>query len=381
MDKQQKKKVIYVVTKGNWGGAQKYVFDLATSLASESRWASLPQDKFDVLVIHGQGNILNKRLQKSGVETLLIPEMGRDINIFREIIILFKIFKIFFDEKPDVVHINSSKAGGIGAFIARLTRTPKIIFTVHGWAFNEEHFDNLLTKFFSWLTVLLSTKTIVISKENLRQGLRFPFVKNRFVLIYNGIKEINFRDKDSSRKFIAGITKAPIQKPWIVTISELHKNKGLEYLIKSVRQMKERPVVFIIGEGEERNNLEKLIENFGLQENFYLMGFMENASSYLKAFDIFTLTSTKEGHPYTILEAGLAKLPVVGSDIPGITDIIENNENGILVEPRNSDDIKKALEELLLNSKKMAQLGDNLENSVRDKFSFEKMLKETIALY
>jgi len=145
--------------------------------------------------------------------------------------------------------------------------------------------------------------------------------------------------------------------------------------------MERRPVVFIISPGEERDNLEKLIKKLGLEENFYLMGFIENASSYLKAYDLFTMTSIKEGHPYAILEAGLAKLPVIGSNIPGITDIIENDKNGVLVESRNPDDIKRALEELLSNTKKMAKLGASLESDIKDKFSFKKMLDSTVLLY
>jgi len=373
-----RKKIIYVVTKGNWGGAQKYVFDLATSL---------PKDHFDVLVIHGEGNILNRRLQKEGVATIGIPEMGRDVNILKEIIVLFKLFKIFLREKPNIVHLNSAKAGGLGAFLARLYQLATIdsqlliIFTLHGWAFNEPRFNNPLTKFFSWLTVILSTRTIVISRQNLEQGLKFPFVKDKLSLIYNGIKEIDFRERKSAREFIGGITKTDTQKPWIVTISELHKNKGLEYLIRAVSKLKETPIVFVISPGEERDNLEKLIRDLRLEKNIYLMGFIENASSYLKAFDIFTMTSVKEGHPYAILEAGLARLPVVGSNIPGITDILSNNKTGILVESKNSDEIKKALEELLSNTKKMAQLGASLESDVKERFSFEKMLNKTVRLY
>lgn len=369
---ENKQKIIYIVTKGNWGGAQRYVFDLATSL---------PKEQFNVSVIHGEGNILNKKLRESGIQTFSIPEMGRDINIFKEVIVYVKMFRILFDEQPDIVHVNSAKAGGIGAFLARLTFTPKIIFTVHGWAFNEPQFNNFLTKFFSWLTVFLSTKSIVISKQNLEQGLVFPFVKNKFILIHNGIKAMNFRDRSASRNFIADITKAPIQKPWIVSISELHKNKGLEYLIKAIALMDKKPIVFILGEGEERVSLEKLTTKLDLEKNIYLMGFIENASSYLKAFDVFTLTSIKEGLPYTILEAGLAKLPVVGSDIPGIKDIVKNGKNGILVKAKDPNDIKTQLEELLSNTKKTAQLGRKLEEDIKDNFSFKKMLRETTLLY
>ena len=366
-----RKKIIYLITKANWGGAQKYVFDLATSL---------PQDKFDVLVVHGQGNILSKKLQEEKIKTIFVPEMGRDINVLGEIISFFKIFKIIFDYNPDIVHVNSSKAGGIGAFVARLTFTQKIIFTVHGWAFNEPQFDNILTKFFSWLTVFLSTDTIVISKQNFEQGLRYPFVKNRFALIYNGVKDTNFRERTSARKFIADLTKADSKKIWVVTISELHKNKGLSYLIEAVSKLEKKPIVFIIGEGEERNNLGNLISKHNLEDNIFLMGFIDEASTYLKAFDIFILTSVKEGHPYALLEAGLAKLPSIGSDIPGVKDILEN-ENGILTIPKDPNDIAEKLDGLIKDKGKKAQLGQNLHSKVFGEFSFKEMLEKTISLY
>jgi len=367
----KRKKMIYIVTKANWGGAQKYVFDLATSL---------PKEEFEVLVVYGDGDILNKRLQEKGVATIAVPEMGRDINVFKEIIVLFKLFKIFFDEKPDVIHLNSSKAGGLGAFLGRCIFTPDIIFTVHGWAFNEPQFNNIFIKFFSWLTVFFSTKTIVISKGDFEQAKKFPFLKNRFVFIPNGIKNILFRDRNTSRTFIGNITKTPIQKPWIVTISELHKNKGLEYLIKGISKLKDKPIVFIIGDGEERNNLEILIGKLGLEKNIYLMGFLEEAATYLKAFDIFTLTSIKEGLPFVLLEAGLAELPVLASKIPGITDVLDN-KTGVLVEKENPDEIAQKLQELFADKRKTAKLGRNIREKVNNTFSFKRTLEKTISLY
>ena len=366
-----KKKIIYIVTKANWGGAQKYVFDLATALY---------QEKYDVSVIHGQGNILNKRLEKEEIRTIPVSIMGRDYNIFSEIFIFFKLIIIFLKERPDIVHLNSSKAGGLGALSARLAFVPKIIFTVHGWAFNEPQYNNLLTRFLSWLTVFLTTKTIVISKGDFEQAKRFPFFKDKFIFIHNGIKNIFFKDRNSSRKFISDITKTPIQKPWVVTISELHKNKGLEYLIKAVHKMSKKPIVFVLGEGEERDHLEKLVESLGLKENFYLMGFVENASSYLKAFDVFTMTSIKEGHPYAILEAGLAELPVLASNIQGITDILDD-KTGVLVEKENPDDIAEKLEGLFADKRKTAQLGRNLREKINKEFSFSKTLEKTTSIY
>jgi glycosyltransferase involved in cell wall biosynthesis len=360
----EKKKIFYIITKGNWGGAQRYVYDLSTSL---------PKDEFDVLVIHGQGDILGNKLQNEGVKTLKMPEMRRDINIFSEIVIFFKLLKIFFDEKPDIVHLNSSKSGGLGALAARLTFTRKIIFTVHGWPFNEDVslLSKLIRRCLSYLTVLLATKTIVISKENYKQA---PF---KTVLIHNGIKDIDFKDRDSARDFLGELTKAPKDKTWIATISELHKNKGLEYLIQAISKLKEKPIVFIIGEGEEKENLSKLIEKLKLEKNVLLMGFVKNASMYLKAFDVFTLTSIKEGHPYVLLEAGLTGLPVIGSNISGIRDIIDS-ESGVLIERQK---ISEAIEKLLNNPQKRAQLGVNLKDKVEKEFSFKKFFEKTLEVY
>jgi glycosyltransferase involved in cell wall biosynthesis len=360
----EKKKIFYIITKGNWGGAQKYVYDLSTSLS---------KDEFDVLVIHGQGDILGNKLQDKGVRTLKMPEMERDMKIFSEIVIFFKLLKIFFDEKPDIVHLNSSKAGGLGALAARLSFTRKIIFTVHGWPFNENvsFISRLIRRCLSYITVFLSTKTITISKEDCKQS---PF---KTVLIHNAIKDIDFKDRDSARDFLSDLTKAPKDKTWIATISELHKNKGLEYLIHAISKLKEKPIVFIIGPGEEKKNLSELIEKLNLGKNIFLMGFLKNASIYLKAFDMFTLTSRKEGHPYVLLEAGLAGLPVIGSNISGIKDIIDL-ESGILVE---KEKISEEIEKLLNNPQKRAQLGANLKEKVEREFSFNKFFEKTLKEY
>jgi len=369
----KKTKIIYIITKGNWGGAQKYVFDLATAL---------PKNEFDVSVILGQGEILEKRLLEKKIKIIKIPKMQRDVSVFKEFSLFFTIFKILKEEKPDIVHLNSSKASGLGALAARLSRIPKIVFTAHGWPFNEQRswWQKTIVKFLSWLTVLLSTEVVVMSVENLRQARQFPFARKKLFFIYNGISKIDFKNKKSTRKFISDVTGAEIDKIWAVTISELHKNKGLEHMIKALSYLRKEIILFVIGEGEERQNLENLVKKLGLQKNVYLMGFVDEAPKYLKAFDLFTLTSLKEGHPYTILEAGLAGLPVLGSNIPGIKDIIDE-ETGVFVSPEDVGDIREQLEFLIRDKKKMAVLGHNLREKVLKEFSFEKSFSEVLKLY
>src|SRR3989344_323690 len=101
-----KKKILFVITKSNWGGAQKYVFDLATNL---------PKEEFEPVVACGGGGMLAKRLRAEKIRVVEVPSLERDISFIKEIRAFFFLWKLFQKEKPDVVHLNSSKAAALGA--------------------------------------------------------------------------------------------------------------------------------------------------------------------------------------------------------------------------------------------------------------------------
>ena len=369
------RKILFIITKANWGGAQKYVFDLATSL-----------NDFEVKVVHGEPvGELTKKLKNAGIKTIPIGNLERDISFFKELKAAWSLFKILKSEKPDIIHLNSTKIGGLGAFIGRLVGIEKIIFTAHGWAFNEDRvfWQKLLIKMLSWKTILLNHKTIVLSQKEYDQVIHWPFVtKDKLELIYNGIKPINFLDKTSARNYFNTIITD--QDKVVGTISELHKNKGLKYAIKAIAEIskKIKDIKFIIiGEGEERPTLEKYIKQQGLENKIFLVGQVSEASRYLKAFDIFLLSSVKEGFPFVLLEAGLAELPVISTKVGGIPEIIENNKTGILIESKDSKKIAKGLETLIENEKLQKTYGQALNNKIIKDFSFGEILKKTRELY
>lgn len=400
-----RKKILYLITKGSpYGGAQKYVYDLVTNL---------PTDQFEPVVLVGFGEDLQKKIEtpqvakqsllrgrrdtRHEIRIIRVPEMGRDINIITEWKVFWKLIKIILAEKPNIVHLNSSKVSGLGSlavFLIRISylvtrnssRAPRAIFTVHGWAFNEKRsfVSVFIIKFLSWITVLLSHKTIVISKSEEAQAITFPFVRNKIKLVYNGIEKIDFKNKTEAREFLVqkAVTRTVLvnNNLWIGTIAELHKNKNLFALIQVMRWLKENVILVIIGDGEERKNLEHQIEEHNLKDKVFLTGKIENAGEYLKAFDIFVLPSVKEGLPYTLLEAGLAELPCLSTYVGGIPEIIRNNVSGVLVEP-NSKKITEGLEFLISNPEKAKEFGKNLKEKISPDFSLEKMVEETIKIY
>src|SRR3989338_9204452 len=370
-------RICYFITKGNWGGAQKYIFDLATSL---------PKEGFDPFVICGQGNTLKEKLEKAGIRVYELKKLKRDFSFFSAVSLGIAVLQILWKEKPQIIHLNSPKAAGIGAVAGRILGIKKIIMTVHGCSGNEDR--SFLWRWMPWLfsnvTAILCHKIIVISEKEIKQALKMMFVSNKkTILIKNGVKKIDFKEKDVARKdLLFRMGKIYVGDVlWIGTISELHKNKGLEYAIYAMAEIRTPFVFFIIGEGEERKSLEKLTAEKNLKNKVFLVGFLDNANQYLKAFDIFTLTSIKEGLPYTILEAGLASLPVVASSVGGIPDIIESGVSGILVEKTNVEQITKAIQFMIDNPNERRLFGTKLQQKVEKEFSLKQMLDKTESVY
>lgn len=380
----KKIKILYAITKGNMGGAQKYVYDIATSLS---------KDDYDVSVLIGSDGTLNRQLINKRIKTIILGDLNRDINIFFDIKNTFKLFKIFRQEKPDIIHLNSSKMGLLGSLAGRFAKIPKIIFTGHGWAFNEER--NYLQKKFLYflhlLTISLAHKTISVSKKTKSQITKNDYINDKITVIKNGLSPINFIDRNTAREEI--IKKLPSNidfhnRLWLGTVSELHKNKGLKYIIEAIHNNKyldlnetNSPILIIIGEGEERERLQKQINDYNLNRNIFLIGRIDQAPKYLKAFDIFTLTSITEALPYVILEAGQAGLPIIASAVGGIPEIIDDMKNGILIRAGEPNEINKALNFILKNTEKMEEFGKQIKTKIEKDFSQKQMIDEIIKLY
>lgn len=375
-----KTKIIFCITKSAFGGAGRYVLDVASSL---------PKDKFDVAVAFGGRGLLKEKLEQAKIRTITLEALERDINFLNDFCVYQKLLLIFNVEKPDIIHLNSSKIGGIGALAGRMAGVKKIIFTAHGWPFNENR--NILSKaviwILSWFTALLSTKIIVIDELDKKQAMNFPFCKNKIVLIHNGINDFEFLKKEDSKKIISEkIGKDPFQnRICIGTIAELHNNKGLRYGIEAIGKLSNKQLTkisyLIIGEGEEREELSKLIKVLCLKDRVFLVGFMDDAKKYLNAFDIFMFPSIKEGLPYALMEASHAELPIITTKVGGIVDIINDKNSKFLVKSKDPKELSVALSELIEDKKMRDALGKKNKENVRSNFTLDKMIEGTMEVY
>lgn len=305
------KKILYIITKGNWGGAQRYVFDLATNL---------PADEFDVAVAMGEGSVLEQKLRHEKVRTIEVPSLQRDISLLKEIWVFFALLRLFKKERPDIVHLNSSKAAALGALGARAAGCKRIVFTVHGWPFLERRglIARMMILAVSWLTALFSHVVIVVSEHDLRLARRLPCIGKKTVRIYNGIAPLVFGSGERIRNAFPNGARVT------GTIGELTKNKNQQALIEAARK---NPDLFvaIVGEGELRQELEALIQKHRLESRVKLFGFMPAREAF-RGFDAFALPSLKEGLPYVLLEAKQASLPVTANRVGGVGEILDSTD-------------------------------------------------------
>lgn len=375
MQDRNTKRVVHLITKGSpFGGAQNYVYTLATNL---------PKDRFESIVLTGAGEELTSRLTKAGVRVDYIPHLIRNINPLGEIKAFIALTRILKELKPDILHTNSSKAGLLGALAGRLARVPRIIFTGHGWASNEKR-PWIIRKFFlilHWLTILLSHRTICVSKKT-KNDVSGPLaIRNKTCVVYNGVQPFEILDRKTAQAYLCEATGAKTTDAlWIGTIAELHENKGLDLIIEALRRITTPFFFFIIGGGEKMAQLKALIRDSHLEDKVFLLGNIPGAKKYLSAFDIFTLTSRTEALPYTILEAGLAGLPIIASRVGGIPEIITNGIDGVLVRP-NAEDIYQGLSHIISQPHKRTEYARNLSNKVEKYFSLEQQISQTIKVY
>lgn len=366
------KKILYCITKGNFGGAQRYVYDLATHVNKVD---------YEVVVLCGEGETLPKKLEDEHVRVIRLQSMQRDISVMKELKSFIELYKIFKQEKPDIIHLNSSKMGGSGAFIGRLTGVKNIIFTAHGFAFNEDRsfISRKILLFFHWLTILLTHKTIMVSDKTMKDIDYLPFMKNKLIKIYNGIDiGLDFYDKKQALDILLKGKDIDIKnKTVLLSIGELHKNKGYDLFIPALKKVEKDFIYLIIGEGEERNNIAMLIKDNELRDKVFLLGRIENAYKYIKASDVFVLPSRTEAFPYVLLESGLAGACVLASDVGGISEVVEDDYNGVLFDVNNEIDIVHKVNMLAENKEMRERFGKMVQERVKGEFGLDGMVERT----
>lgn len=382
------KKVIFLVTQSEFGGAQRYILELVSCLNKE---------KYDVLVAAGQGDgELFRKSENLSIRTFQLKHLKRNPNLLEAISSISEMLGLLKKERPDILFMCSTTAGLLGSIsscLYKILNTKykiRIIYRIGGWAFNDPR-NWFLNKLILWaekLTSPLKNKIIVNSESDYQAAIKFKVCSpNKIIKIHNGIdaEKLKFLSKQEAKAFLSNkIPQHEIQntKYIIGTVANFYRTKGINYLIEAINllEAKNKPLdvkCIVIGDGKQRPELEKLIEKYGLKNKVFLAGRIPDAYKYLKAFDVFILPSLKEGFPWIILEAMAAEVPIIATKVGALPEIIENNKHGVLIERKNSQILAEKILWLLNHVQESKNMGFQAGQKIKREFSLKKMVTET----
>lgn len=294
-------------------------------------------------------------------------------RIFSLFILFINSFKLIKDLKPNVVHSHSCDLGVALSFSCKLNKVP-IINTCHGVSFNDSQYSFFKRKLEIFLLRLGSfNKIITVDKNSLDS-----FVKNKInnvIYVPNGVNLTNFIKKREFRK-------SKVLK--VIFVGRLEDQKGLIYLFDAVNKLKnENFILSIIGTGSLESKLKEIVKNYGLKNKIVFLGSKTNKETIDELYnsDIFILPSIWEGFPLTILEAWAARLPIIVTNVGGISNICKNLENSLIISPKSANKIRDAIYTLINNKKLRNTLALNGRKMVEDKYSWKTVSGKIKAIY
>lgn len=228
---------------------------------------------------------------------------------------------------------------------------------------------------------------IAISEENKKfLATAYPHLSSKITVVHNGIdidefenRLADFTDREKYRKEIFGA--GPHQKI-ILCVAELHPRKGIKYLIEAFEKIGDENLRLVVaGDGQHKKELAALAEKLGVKDYVKFLGTRNDVPELMASADLFVLPSLHEAFGLVLLEAMLAKLAIISTNSGGVPEIIENEKNGLLASPADSDALADAIKKLLASpdlNKKIVQAGYEI---VRIKFTAKNMARSTSLVY
>lgn len=306
-------------------------------------------------------------LVSAGIALRRVPFLGRKVRPWRDARALRWLLRTFREERPDVVHTHTGKAGLLGRLAARLASVPAIVHTHHGHLFHGyygRHRSRLLLVLERTLarrTDLILVPGAPLRDELLALGVGSP---DRVVAYPPGLDSTGFPAPAGTRGALRRRLGVPNDEVLFGTLGRLVHVKGFDRLVRAAG--KASLSLAIAGRGPERAVLEREIRRLGpAGRRVHLVGETADASGFLSALDVFALGSHNEGLPAALLEAMACGLPCVAPAVGSIPEVIEHEVNGILYDAHDDEALLQSLVRLQQDASLRSRLGREAALSVR----------------
>jgi len=370
-------KILHVITHLPIGGAQDntlYTVEL------------LDKEKYDIsLCCNLDGELVERAKKIEAVKLFDIPFLCRKVSPYRDIRAFLSLYKLFKEEDFTIIHTHSSKAGLLARLAAVLNKTPIVIHTIHGFAFND--FMNMFKKnFFIYVEKLLAKWTdvlITVSNLNKKKIIDLNIAhENKIKNIYSGIDLSLFTNKknDDFRKELN------LQNNHLLlgSVGRLSDQKDPITMIEAfgiISKLFPNAHLALVGDGELKGKILEKIDQLKLDGKVHLTGNKNNPWSVYHSMDLFIMSSIYEGLGRSITEALSCGVPVVCTDVEGVPEIVRDNITGILVPPKDANKLADGIIRTLNDMETAKKMAEEGRRFVKDNFDVNKMVNDIDSLY
>lgn len=361
----KKIKILYLITALDIGGAEKILL---------STLKKMDQSIFEPVVVslYRNGSLIED-FREAGAKVHCIGYTCK-FNPF----IIKKIARLIHIEKPTIVHTHLPHAtiwGRIAAYFSNV----KILFTtehnISVWK-RKNLFFFLLYK----ITYRLNTEIIAVSQSIKKFMINeFALPEQKIEVIYNGVDLEKMKSEAACPEDLIYLS-----HPIIGTVGRLHKTKGHKYLVEGFRKVVQKfpkAHLLIVGDGDQKENLEKQISEMGLNNSVHLLGLRNDVAAILQLIDVFVFPSLEEGLGIALIEACAVGKPCVATNVGGIPEIIEDGKSGFLIPHSNHILMADMITRLLQDRKLSRTISMYGKKIVRERFDILETAKKVQKLY
>ena len=354
-------RLLLLITLAETGGAQSYVALLLPAVAKQ----------FDVTVAaHGPGP-LRDAARAAGVRYVPVEHLRRGINPFHDALGLVELVRLCRRERPEILHANSSKAGVLGRIAGVLTGVPIRIFTAHGWAFAA--YRGLPGRLYLWADRFvrpLTTQVICVARLERELGIRArTCVPERSVVVHNAVDVGSF----AAARETGG-------RPRIVSVGRFAYPKDYATLVEALARIDADYRASFVGEGPDRAAVAADVRR-RVAGRVEFLGARRDVPELLAAADLFVLSSRSEGLPISVLEAMAAGLPVVATNVGGVSELVVDGETGFLVPPADPRALAEAVGRLLRDPHLRHRFGAAGRRRAERRFDVARFHEAHVRLY
>lgn len=358
-------KIAQIITRGDvYYGAQAHFHDVCRLLNEDSQ---------NVVAITGSTGILTERLEADGIEFVVVPSLNRSINPLHDWKCLSDLQELFSLNAPDIVAAHSSKAGILARMACRRAGIP-CVFTAHGWSFEDgiPWLHRNLYRSIERHVGKYTDRIIAVAEKGRQLGIENRVAPpERISTVHYGVADIGGGHVHKSQPIFT-----------MTMVAEFRRQKDHATLIAALRLLRDRPWrINLLGGGDLMPQIKEQVKAFGLEDRVNFAGAVNNVHEYLSATDLMVLITNWEGLPISILEGLSFSLPMVASDVSGISEEVIDGYNGLLVQRGNADDVAKAIAAIMDDPQKLDEFGANSRKLFEDQFTQQAMYGKLRALY